>query len=169
MNRADLPIVGQIEAASYTSPWPIAAFEQELDNAQAQFDVLKHEKQILGYSGLWYFVDQAHIGTIVSHPKLRRCGVGELLLINMINAACRFPVDTVTLEVRPSNIPAQNLYLKYGFQAVGRRKRYYPDNGEDALIMTTPLLTAAAFQRHFQTIVNQLVNQLQTIKLDESA
>ncbi len=91
---------------------------------------------ITGYAGMWMFVDEAHISTIASHPAWRGRGVGELLLLSLMREAERRAAIVVTLEVRVSNTVAQNLYLKYGFEQVGLRKRYYRDNGEDALIMT---------------------------------
>ena len=91
---------------------------------------------IIGFAGLWMFVDEGHISTIASHRDWRGRGVGELLLVTLLREAQRRSDIFATLEVRVSNTVAQNLYRKYGFTEVGRRKRYYRDNDEDALIMT---------------------------------
>jgi ribosomal-protein-alanine N-acetyltransferase len=93
-------------------------------------------RQVVGYGGFWYIVDEAHISTIAAHPEWRGRGVGERLLAAMLERALDLGAVLSTLEVRVSNERAQNLYRKHGFEVVGRRKRYYRDNGEDALLMT---------------------------------
>jgi ribosomal-protein-alanine N-acetyltransferase len=91
---------------------------------------------VVGYAGYWFVVDEAHISTIAVHPEWRGLGVGEQLLVSLLSHALDLGAVAATLEVRVSNTPAQNLYRKYGFEPVGRRRRYYRDNGEDALLMT---------------------------------
>src|SRR5690348_3091882 len=92
---------------------------------------------IIGFAGLWLMVDEAHITTIAMHPDFRRLGLGEFMLVNLIDIAYSINARWVTLEVRVSNHNAQNLYRKYGFREAGLRHRYYSDNQEDALIMWT--------------------------------
>jgi len=104
---------------------------------------------IVGYGGFWLMAGEAHITTIAVRPELRRRGIGELLLVAMLDRATELGAEVATLEVRVSNIAAQTLYRKYGFRQVGLRRRYYSNN-EDALIMTTNRLTSAPFQRRFQ-------------------
>jgi [ribosomal protein S18]-alanine N-acetyltransferase len=101
--------------------------------------------EIVGFLGLWFMVDEAHIVTVAVQPELRQRGVGELLVAEALELARARGSMFVTLECRVSNTPAQALYLKYGFTRAGIRKRYYTDNGEDALIMTTPPFTDPAF------------------------
>ncbi len=115
---------------------------------------------VVGYGGFWLMVDEAHISTIASHPQWRGRGIGELLLVTMIDAAIEMGANAVTLEVRVSNSVAQDLYRKYGFERVGTRKGYYSDNGEDALIMTTPRVTSAQFNRRFQELRKALSERL---------
>jgi ribosomal-protein-alanine N-acetyltransferase len=115
---------------------------------------------ILGYGGFWLMVDEAHISTIASHRDWRRRGIGELLLVSMIDGAAEIGGQMVTLEVRVSNLNAQALYRKYGFEVTGRRKSYYSDNGEDALIMSTPGVTTADFQRRMQELKARLFARL---------
>ncbi|MCS7055643.1 MAG: ribosomal protein S18-alanine N-acetyltransferase [Thermoflexales bacterium] len=91
---------------------------------------------VVGFAGMWMHVDEAHIATIATHPDWRRRGVGQRILINLLREAQRRHARVVTLEVRVSNFAAQQLYRKYGFEEVGRRKAYYQDNREDALLMT---------------------------------
>jgi ribosomal-protein-alanine N-acetyltransferase len=96
-------------------------------------------RSIVGYSGFWLILDEAHISTIAVHPDWRGRHVGESLFISMLEAALELGAVTATLEVRVTNDRAQGLYRKYQFEVVGRRKHYYRDNGEDALLMTAEL------------------------------
>jgi ribosomal-protein-alanine N-acetyltransferase len=115
---------------------------------------------ILGYGGFWLMAGEAHISTIAVRPEWRRRGIGELLLVAMLELAVELGGDLATLEVRVSNVAAQSLYQKYGFAKVGLRPHYYSDRGEDALIMTTKHLTSAAFQSGFQRLKAELRQKL---------
>ncbi|UCD10320.1 MAG: ribosomal protein S18-alanine N-acetyltransferase [Dehalococcoidales bacterium] len=109
-------------------------------------DILQPENYndyICGYVGFWVMADEAHITTIAVREELLRRGIGELLLLTVLNRARELYANVVTLEVRVSNTGAQNLYLKYGFKQVGVRKAYYTDNREDAYIMTTGDITSS--------------------------
>jgi ribosomal-protein-alanine N-acetyltransferase len=101
---------------------------------------------IVGYSGMWLMVDQAHITTIAVDPPYRSQGVGELLLVTLLDRACEVGASEATLECRVSNHIAQALYRKYTFREAGIRKRYYSDDGEDAVIMTSEALTSRTFE-----------------------
>lgn len=83
---------------------------------------------IIGFAGLWLMVDEAHITTIAMHPDFRQRGLGEFLLVSLIDTAYEIGARWVTLEVRVSNSVAQSLYRKYGFHQAGVRHRYYSDN-----------------------------------------
>jgi ribosomal-protein-alanine N-acetyltransferase len=102
--------------------------------------------------GIWFVVDEAHVISIGVRREERRRGVGELLLLGAFEAARRRQMDVLTLEVRKSNSGAQALYAKYGFREVGLRKKYYVDNGEDAIIMTTPSIGTPAFAERLQRL-----------------
>lgn len=110
------------------------------------------KEYIVGVAGFWVMVDEAHITTIGVRDAYRRRGVGEWLLISVIDMAMQLKTNMITLEVRVSNKQAQTLYNKYGFRPAGTRRGYYSDNGEDALIMTTDAITSASFQSHFQQL-----------------
>jgi len=107
-------------------------------------------RPVLGYGGFWLMAGEAHISTIAVRPDLRRRGLGEVLLIAMLERAMELHATFVTLEVRASNKIAQALYRKYAFQDVGLRPHYYSDNGEDAILMSTEPLVSPTFQRHLQ-------------------
>lgn len=115
---------------------------------------------VVGYGGLWLSVDEAHITTIAVAPEYRGRGIGELLLNGLIDQALALNADMLTLEVRASNIVAQQLYLKYGFRPAGTRPRYYTDNGEDALIMWTEPIRSPAYQERLHQLREQLFARL---------
>ena len=143
MTAADLLSVQLIERASFTTPWPPQAYRQELEaNRLAHYLVALIGEQVVGYGGIWLMVDEAHVTTFAVHPAYRRRRIGERLLIALLDLALDRHAREATLEVRLSNLAARRLYEKYGFRPVGIRPRYYSDNQEDALIMTTePLAT----------------------------
>lgn len=115
---------------------------------------------VVGYGGIWLTVDEGHITTIATAPEVRGRGVGELILNGLIDAARDLGARLLTLEVRVSNVIAQNLYLKYGFEARGTRRRYYTDNNEDALIMWTGAIDAAEYLRRLHTLRTRLAERL---------
>lgn len=144
MTIADLPAVQLIERASFTTPWPPQAYRQELEsNRLAAYLVGEIGSEIVAYGGVWLMVDEAHVTTFAVHPRYRRRGIGERLLLSLIDLSIARRAREATLEVRLSNLGARRLYEKYGFRPVGIRPRYYSDNQEDALIMTTEPLAGA--------------------------
>jgi ribosomal-protein-alanine N-acetyltransferase len=153
MSANDLPAVLAVERAAYESGWPATAFERELaHNEMARYVVLERFAEdgsaaIAGFGGIWLMVDQAHIVTVAVAPVYRRLGFGRLLVHGLINLAIDSAMSSGTLEVRVSNAPARALYSAYGFYEVGLRKRYYADNHEDAVIMTTEEFASDAYRR----------------------
>jgi ribosomal-protein-alanine N-acetyltransferase len=109
-------------------------------------------ERILGFIGVWLMMGEAHIVTVAVRSTHRRNGIGERLLIECIDMAMAEEQESVTLEVRKSNEAAQALYYKYGFARVGLRLRYYTDNQEDAVIMTTPDISGAGFLTQYQAL-----------------
>ncbi|HZR97389.1 MAG TPA: ribosomal protein S18-alanine N-acetyltransferase [Chloroflexota bacterium] len=103
-------------------------------------------RRVVGYAGLWLMVNEAHVTTIAVAPEYQGRGLGELLLISLIDKAIELNALCLTLEVRVSNHVAQSLYRKYTFRETGLRRRYYSDNGEDAHIMTTEDVDSPHFQ-----------------------
>jgi ribosomal-protein-alanine N-acetyltransferase len=123
-------------------PWFKRLFSQE--------PRLNTREHIVGFSGFWMMVGEAHIIAIGVKNGYRQLGIGESLLIATIELAQILNANLVTLEVRASNKVAQELYKKYGFQVTGRRLRYYSSDGEDAIIMSTDNITSPSFQASFQ-------------------
>ena len=132
------PAVQAIEQASFTAPWPPHAYRSELEsNRLAHYLVARVGDDVAAYGGMWLMVDEAHITTFAVHPAWRRQRIGERLLLAFLDVAVDRGAHEATLEVRLSNLAARKLYEKYGFRPVGLRPRYYSDDSEDALIMTT--------------------------------
>jgi ribosomal-protein-alanine N-acetyltransferase len=105
---------------------------------------------------MWLMVDEAHLTTFAVHPAWRRQKIGERLLLAFVDLAVARHAREATLEVRLSNIPARRLYEKYGFRPVGLRPRYYSDDGEDALIMTTEPLDEPRLRERIERLRAEL-------------
>ena len=118
------------------------------------------DEPIIGFAGMWMAFDEAHITTIAVEPARRGNGLGELLLIAMVDEAIARGANWLTLEVRVSNDSAQTLYRKYGFTVHGNRRRYYSDNNEDALIMWSPSLHEADFRERVEKLRGSLARRL---------
>jgi ribosomal-protein-alanine N-acetyltransferase len=148
MTVADIAEVHEIERASFPVPWPAYAFRQELEmNRLARYLLVSAADETVAYGGLWLMVDEAHITTFAVLPGWRRQGVGGRLMVALMDLAFDLGASVVTLEVRLSNEAARGLYARFGFRPVGIRPRYYSNNGEDALIMTTDRLDAPDSRR----------------------
>lgn len=100
---------------------------------------------LLGFAGFWIMLDEAHVIAIAVREPCRRQGIGQGLLVSIIDMAARLHVRVVTLEVRAGNESAQAMYLRHGFHIAGRRPRYYSDNQEDAVLMTTDDIHCAEY------------------------
>jgi ribosomal-protein-alanine N-acetyltransferase len=147
MALADIPEVHDIERLSFNVPWPSYAFEQELrSNRLAHYLVARVGEATVAFAGIWMMADEAHITTFGVHPAWRRQGIGLRLMLALTQLSLDVGALRMTLEVRVSNEAAQSLYRRFGFVMVGRRKRYYTDDGEDALIMSTSELHGPSMQ-----------------------
>jgi ribosomal-protein-alanine N-acetyltransferase len=136
MEIADLDDVMEIENASFSLPWSRWMFERELmDRTHSRFFVARSGDEIAGYIGFWLVLEEVHIVTIAVRSDYRRRGIGSILMLEALNEALRLGAEKATLEVRVTNLPAQELYRKLGFIAVAIRKRFYSDTGEDAYVM----------------------------------
>jgi [ribosomal protein S18]-alanine N-acetyltransferase len=136
MTAADLPAVIELDQLSFSPPWPPAAFEKELVNPTSRCWVAEEAGRVAGALVIWRVLDEAHIATLATHPDFRRQGIGRALLQTGMEAAFDEGARIYHLEVRAGNASAIKLYTDFGYQVVGRRARYYPNNGEDALLMT---------------------------------
>lgn len=135
MTRDDLDRVVAIERASFPTAWRREAYERELLNANARYLVAKLGGEVVGYAGMWAIMDEAHITTLAVATPYRRRGIGERLLVALLQSAEDAGAGMVTLEVRASNEAARALYERYGFEAVAYMGGYYADTGEEAVVM----------------------------------
>ena len=136
MNAADIEAVSELDVLSFSQPWPKHAFEIELANEGARCWVADATGQVVGALVFWHVLDEAELTTIAVHPAFRRQGIARQLLQAAMDAAYAEGARIYHLEVRAGNEAAQKLYASFGFEVVGRRPKYYTDNGEDALLMT---------------------------------
>lgn len=136
----DLSAVLQIDRQSFPLPWPERSYRFELSKNPAAHLMVADldedgQQAVIGFIGCWIIVDEVHISTLAVHPDHRRQGVGERLLLEMLDHVISKGVETASLEVRESNQAAISLYQKHGFSIEGRKVGYYRDNNEDALLM----------------------------------
>lgn len=184
MSLSDVSEVLDIERVSFSSPWPPRAYRHEvLRNEGSHYfalrrcghqensipglfarlwRLLRHRRagEVVGYGGFWISGRRAHISTLAVASHWRRRGLGLLLLLHMLERATSLGMRTATLEVRASNHAAQNLYRRCGFRPSGLQKGYYRDNGEDAVLMSTPRLTVPAYEAHLASLGEELRERL---------
>ncbi len=176
MRWEDIAEVMEIERRAFSMPWPMRAYEQEiLRNPNAHYLVLRPREvrttglvlpsprlPILGYGGFWLVPDEAHISTIAIDAPWRGRGLGELMFLALVEEAIALGASLITLEVRASNLVAQNLYRKYGLEVVGRRPGYYRDNREDALVMSVEHVRSPTYRERLEALKAQLWVRLQS-------
>ena len=137
MTEADVPAVVELDQISFSLPWPERSFRFEVaDNPASRCWVAEMDERIVGMIVAWLFVDEVHIATIATHPDFRRQGIAQKLLTHTLRYTSDEGAVTSFLEVRESNLAAQEMYRKFGYENTGLRKRYYKDNDEDAILMT---------------------------------
>jgi len=138
---SDVDAVHQIEIDTFTIPWSRDSFLNEMTiNRCSRYLVVMVNECIIGYAGMWIVLDEAHITNIAISKPSRTKGYGRMLTCALLQYAANLYATHATLEVRKSNFTAINLYTSLGFINVGVRKRYYEDNGEDALLMALTCL-----------------------------
>lgn len=136
MSEKHIDGVMNVEVNSFSIPWSRQSFCDELENKLAVYFVaVDSTGNVAGYIGLWSVAGEGDITNIAVLPGFRKSGIGSKLLKKAISYCLENNLSRLTLEVRTTNIPAQNLYSKFGFSAIGIRKNYYADTHEDAVIM----------------------------------
>ena len=182
MDWDDLDQVAEMEREAFPTLWPPTNYRREMRNRTAEYLVCVREGEyrtvehrpgalrrlfrrnkpepperrrlLTGFLGVWHMAGEAHIVSVAVREEYRRQGLGELLVIGAIEMGMARSAQVVTLEARVSNEPAKALYSKYGFHEVGLRRRYYADNHEDAVIMTTDALDSAEHRALFDRLRN---------------
>ena len=144
MRLRDVDAVASIEQETFARPWSRESFRQEITrNAVARYLVAEEDGTILGYAGAWVILDESHITNIAVREAARGRGIGKKLTAELLQVLSNLGACYATLEVRVSNVRAQNLYKSLGFVSVGKRKRYYEDNNDDAFLMVCEHLPEA--------------------------
>ncbi len=157
MGAGDVDAVLAVERSAFAAGWPLTAFQNELtQNKMARYIVLEEGGKVTGFGGLWLMLDEAHVVTVAVRPERRRQGLGSLVVHGLLAVAESTGMHAATLECRVSNDAARALYGRYGFYEVGLRRKYYADNEEDAVIMTTEEFSSAAYQERLRRLENEL-------------
>lgn len=145
-----LPNAYDLDRLSLGGMWSLDSYQREMTSPNSDLLVLRtipppalppaklsgdSLPPIVGLACSWAILEEAHITLLLVHPDYHQQGLGQTLLYGMLDRARRRGLERATLEVKVSNQPAINLYEKFGFQQVGRRKKYYQDTGEDGLVL----------------------------------
>ena len=138
VTREQLRAVLELDQVCFGSLWTLEGYQRELDSPNTDLlglSIPTGMDSLVGMGCLWAILEEAHITILAVHPYYQRQGLGQALLISLLMAAESRGLERATLEVRASNQPALSLYHKFGFKTAGRRRGYYQDTGEDALIL----------------------------------
>lgn len=129
--------VYEVSKTCFNIPWSLDSISYEIENQLAKYVIAEDlsTKEVIGFAGVWIISGEGDITNIAVNPSYRKKGIASNLLTKLLEVCTENNCNDITLEVRASNIPAQNLYTKFGFVNEGIRKKYYSDNGEDAIIM----------------------------------
>jgi len=172
MREADIATVQEIEREIFSTPWPRNAYYRELaSRSSAHYVVLRQEgtverptgfhsaeldPSIIGYGGMWRMYDEAHVTTIGVRRDVQHHGHGRIVFAGLVQAAYDMGAKWVTLEVRVSNENAMRMYEAFGFKVIGRRKGYYTDNGEDAVVMWSDSIHSPRFRRAYESNLERI-------------
>ncbi len=179
----DLPSAVELDRLCFGGLWAIEGYRRELDSPNSDLlglwtwetedcesgqnragphhpPPLQIPPTLIGIGCLWAILEEAHIIMLAIHPQFQRQGLGQALLWALLKSACDRQLERATLEVRDSNLAAVSLYKKFGFKEAGRRKRYYEDTGEDALVMWRSGIEKPEFQRYLTVEKVQMCDRL---------
>jgi ribosomal-protein-alanine N-acetyltransferase len=172
MREGDIATVQEIEREIFATPWPRNAYYRELaSRSSAHYVILRQEgvverpegfrgseldPSIIGYGGMWRMYDEAHVTTIGVRRDLQHRGYGRALFAGLVQAAYDMGAKWVTLEVRTTNENAMRMYEAFGFKVIGRRKGYYTDNGEDAIVMWSDSIHSPRFRRAYEANLERI-------------
>jgi ribosomal-protein-alanine N-acetyltransferase len=182
MREADIATVQEIEREIFSTPWPRNAYYRELASrssahyvvlrqeggleAPARFRGLDLDPSIIGYGGMWRMYDEAHVTTIGVRRDVQHRGFGRVLFAGLVQAAYDMGAKWVTLEVRTSNENAMRMYESFGFKVIGRRKGYYTDNGEDAIVMWSDSIHSPRLRRAYESNLERIEADVRGLRRD---
>lgn len=159
MRRRDVAQIMPIEQASYPKPWTVGVFQSEIELSRREercYVVGRRDGQVVGYAGLMFALDEAHVTNIACDPAHQRTGVGTRLLAELAWEAITRTCTALTLEVRVSNAAAQSLYRHFGFVPAGVRQRYY-ENTEDAIVMWCHGIDQPVYSERLSTLCPEAI------------
>ena len=178
----DLNSAVELDRLCFAGLWTIEGYRRELDSPNSDLlglwtwetddcesaqnrastgtPPLQIPPTLIGIGCLWAILEEAHIIMLAIHPQFQRQGLGQALLLALLKSACDRQLERSTLEVRDSNLVAVSLYKKFGYKEAGRRKRYYEDTGEDALVMWRSGLEKPEFQRYLAVEKREMCDRL---------
>lgn len=157
MEYDDIDRILQIEELSYGEHhWSKDSFIAELNNKISSYFCILLDNVCVGYIGFWKIIDEAHVTNLSIHPEYRKRGLGQRLLLKMVEECYKEKIKYITLEVRESNEKAIKLYEKFGFKSLGIRKNYYQDNNESALIMWSENIFDKKYKELYDKIKSDL-------------
>jgi ribosomal-protein-alanine N-acetyltransferase len=182
MREADVNTVQEIEREIFATPWPRNAYYRELaSRASAHYVVLRQDgpverpaqvraadfdPTIIGYGGMWRMYDEAHVTTIGVRHDLQHRGYGRMIFAGLVQAAYDMGAKWVTLEVRTTNDNAMKMYEGFGFKVIGRRKGYYTDNGEDAIVMWSDSIHSPRFRKAYEVNLERIDSEVRGLRRD---
>jgi len=185
MREADVNTIQEIERDIFPTPWPRNAYYRELaSRASAHYVVLRQagpaerpagppvaahrdadfDPTIIGYGGMWRMYDEAHVTTIGVRRDLQHHGYGRIIFAGLIQAAYDMGAKWVTLEVRTTNDNAMKMYESFGFKVIGRRKGYYTDNGEDAIVMWSDSIHSPRFRKAYEANLERIESEVRGLR-----
>lgn len=137
MNESNVNGVYELSKSCFAIPWTLDSIKNELNNPIAKYIIAEDlsTNEVIGFVGMWIIAGEGDITNIAVNSSYRKQGIASNLLSKLLEVSKEYNCNDITLEVRASNIPAKNLYKKFNFKEEGIRKKYYSDNGEDAIIM----------------------------------
>ena len=137
MDSSHIKGIYELSKICFSIPWSLDSISNEVENPLAKYVIAQDlsTEEIIGYAGVWIVAGEGDITNIAVNPSYRKQGIASNILKKLFEVCKENNCSDITLEVRVSNIPAQNLYKKFNFKEEGIRKKYYSDNGEDAMIM----------------------------------
>ena len=182
MRESDVNTVQEIEREIFATPWPRNAYYRELaSRASAHYVVLRQEgtlerppayrstdldPTIIGYGGMWRMYDEAHVTTIGVRRDLQHSGYGRIIFAGLVQAAYDMGAKWVTLEVRTTNDNAMKMYEGFAFKVIGRRKGYYTDNGEDAIVMWSDSIHSPRFRKAYEANLARIESDVRGLRRD---
>jgi len=160
----DLGAILELDQACFSGLWTLEGYQRELDSPNS--DLLgifapHSSTSLLGMGCFWTILEEAHITIVAVHPQYQGQGLGQALIYSLLKTASDRNLERATLEVRASNQAAISLYQKFEFKTAGRRRGYYQDNGEDALILWLSDLQHPSFQEKLQQWHSMIVAKLE--------